>query len=175
MGERNPRLDALRGVAILAMIVDHATVLVFGVERLAWNGRAVGRLAEPLFVVLFGYFLEHRSSDLPSRSAPGALGPSDAAARRRPLGRRAAQILLAAAIVEPLFYGVFVHLDILATLLLVLLLHAALGRAFVLCAPLFLLAPWDPTAAWLNYPLFLVASQAAAGALLRTRGGLAAS
>lgn len=152
VGVRNTSLDLLRGVAVAAMIVDHVTLMAFAVQDLGWNGRAIGRVAEPLFAVIFGYLLVGRSA--------------------REVARRGRQVLLAEIVVAPIFFGVVTRFDILATFLLVYALFLAVRRHFVWLLPFGLLSLWDPTARWLEYPLLMVASQVACGMLLHRPRGL---
>ena len=144
-------LDVLRAVALIAMIVDHVSLLVFAQQELGWNGRAVGRIAEPIFVVLAGYLLAGRS--------------------RATVARRMGQLFLAELLIAPLFFGVTQSFDILASLIPVLGLYLLMGDRLVWLLPAFLLAPLDPIAPWFGYDLTLVLSQVALGMLLRQRHG----
>ena len=58
--KRNTAIDALRGFAILLMAVDHLSSLILYQQIGLDSIRLPTRLAEPLFVLLFGYFLTGR-------------------------------------------------------------------------------------------------------------------
>lgn len=55
---RSRALDALRGLAILCMVVDHVTLVTAGPE---WLRLTVGRVAMPLFFVLSGHLARRLS------------------------------------------------------------------------------------------------------------------
>ena len=147
---RNARFDALRGLAIALMVVDHVAMILWKFQ-LDSDVRSVTRLAEPLFVLLFGYLLYGRP--------------------RARLGTRSLQLLAAALVSNALFYPAYHSLDILVTFLGVLLVFAALGNHLMFLVPLVLLLPWDPTRVIFDYPLFIVLGQTAFGMALRHRQG----
>ena len=147
---RNPRFDALRGLAIALMVLDHVAMILWKLQ-LESDIRSMTRLAEPLFVVLFGYLLYGRT--------------------RARLGTRGLQLLAAALVSNALFYPAYHTLDILVTFLGVLLVFAALGHRLMFLVPLVLLLPLDPTRAILDYPLFIVLGQTAFGMALHHRQG----
>lgn len=149
---RDESLDTLRGLAIVIMIVDHFLMLVLSVEIEPYNGRFFTRLAEPLFALLVGYFLVGRG--------------------RRRVASRLAPLFLAAALANLLFWGVFAKLEILATLLLVFALYLILAERLWVLLPAMALGAFDPTQAYLDYPLSVVAAQVAMGMLLHQRWGL---
>jgi len=145
---RNRALDGLRGLAIGLMVVDHVAQILFLVP-LDSEIRFVTRLAEPLFAVTFGVLLVTSN-------------------RRRAL-RRLPRIVLAALLVNALFFPAYQVFEILVTFSAVLALYLGLGRHLMLLAPLVLIERWDPSGALFDYPLLLVASQVALGMLLRQR------
>ncbi|MCS5637910.1 MAG: TraX family protein [Myxococcota bacterium] len=147
---RNPRFDALRGLAIALMVLDHVAMILWKLQ-IDSEVRSVTRLAEPLFVLLFGYLLYGRP--------------------RARLGTRGLQLLAAALVSNALFYPAYHSLDILVTFLGVLLIFAALGNRLMVLVPLVVLLPWDPTRSILDYPLFMVLGQAAFGMALHHRQG----
>lgn len=145
-------LDALRGLAIVLMTIDHAAAMFGGMRIEPGNVRFFTRLAEPLFVVLFGYMLAGRG-------------------RRRVLSR-AGTVALAALAVNLLFASTFHRLDILATFLVAIGVYMVLGDWLVLLLPAFFFAAWDPAGALFDYLPAVVVSQVALGMLLRKRWGL---
>jgi uncharacterized membrane protein len=147
---RNARFDALRGLAIALMVLDHVAMILWKLQ-LDSEVRSVTRLAEPLFVLLFGYLLYGRP--------------------RARLGTRSLQLLAAALVSNALFYPAYHSFDILVTFLGVLLVFAALGNRLMLLVPLLLLLPWDPTRSILDYPLFIILGQTAFGMALHHRQG----
>ncbi len=56
-GNRLRGLDAVRGLAIVLMIVDHVAGILFDLPIEVDNVRMLTRLSMPLFSVLMGYFL----------------------------------------------------------------------------------------------------------------------
>ncbi len=147
--QRNHALDSLRGLAIGLMLLDHSAGILFGLTIRESPVRWITRLAMPLFCVLMGYFLrEDRRNDW----------------------KRPAQILAACVAVNCLFYPFYGSVEILGSLLLAYLIFMASGRYF----PVFVLAiafyPIDPFRPWLDYPLTIVLSFVAQGALLRRLG-----
>ena len=89
---RNPRFDALRGLAIALMVLDHVAMILWKLQ-LESDIRSMTRLAEPLFVVLFGYLLYGRT--------------------RARLGTRGLQLLAAALVSNALFYPAYHTLSLI--------------------------------------------------------------
>lgn len=150
---RNRALDSLRGLAIGLMLIDHLAGILFGLTIRDSPVRWVTRLAMPLFCVLMGYFLRED---------------------RRNEWKRPAQILAACVAVNCLFYPLYGSVEILGSLLLTYLVFLIGGPYFPFCVLAIAFYPIDPLRSWLDYPLTIVLSFVAQGALLRRFGITAA-
>ena len=85
---RDARLDALRGFAVILMIIDHSSALaVLGIDAagplswlverngvLWWVRHTLTRLSMPLFMLVSGYLIVHRRPSPRRRAEVGALG-----------------------------------------------------------------------------------------------------
>lgn len=109
---RDVRLDALRGVAVVLMVVDHV-VKVVAPDSLWWVTSTVTRLSLPMFMVTAGVLLARRSHGL------------------RPL--RALDLFLAGSVVTVVFGAIgFALPDILVVMLLTAPLWSWVRRSPVL-------------------------------------------
>jgi hypothetical protein len=147
--DRNQTLDALRGLAIALMIVDHIAGLWLFIDIEPTSIRFATRLSMPLFASLMGYFLA--SSQISN-------------------WHRFWQIAAAAAALNLFYFTLYGQVEILASLLVAYLLHAALGPLFV---GLFVTAYFygvDPSVAYFDYPLSVVVACVAQGAILKRHG-----
>ncbi|MEM9366374.1 MAG: TraX family protein [Planctomycetota bacterium] len=148
-GSRNANLDALRGLAILLMMVDHTAAFWFDLPIEVGGLRFLTRLSMPLFCVLLGYFLDP-SGDL------------------RP--KRYAEVLLAAVLVNLLHWPLEGELEILPSLLLSALAGTLLrSLAPVLIAMVFVYQT-EPSSRFFDYQLSIVMPLVAHGVLLRRFG-----
>lgn len=150
---RNATIDSLRGLAILLMIVDHVCAILFNLDPNFESIRFATRFAMPMFAILMGYLLEASGRWNPTRHAQLALAA-----------------LASNAVYWPL-YG-YQEFEILASLLFAYSLYQLMPRWFVGGLALVLVAPIDPTQAFLNYRLSIVVSFVALGVLLRRQGWL---
>tara|TARA_R110002049_G_scaffold2750_2_gene21427 strand:+ start:196066 stop:196863 length:798 start_codon:yes stop_codon:yes gene_type:complete len=146
---RNACLDTLRGLAIVLMVIDHVADLLLDISIRDSNVRLGTRLAMPLFCVLMGYFLKIES---------------------RHRFRRLLEVIAASALANLVFYPRYGVLEILASLVVAALLFKATGRWFVLMVLALFLYPWDPLAAWFDFPPTIVISFVAQGMILRRLG-----
>ncbi|WP_153557922.1 acyltransferase family protein [Roseimaritima sediminicola] len=153
-GERIAALDALRGLAILLMVLDHVAGMLMDVRIEYTSVRFWTRLSMPLFCVLMGYFLD-----------PG---------RPRSL-HRFGQIALAAVAINVAYLWLYREVEILGSLLVAYTLFLMTGRAFVVFVAAAAFYPLDPSTPWFDYPLSIVLSFVAQGMILRHGGGLAAT
>ena len=142
---RNAALDALRGLAIVLMIIDHVAYYFFDIAIEPTNIRMLTRLSMPLFCGLMGYFL---------------------AGRAEVHWRRFYQLCLAACLVNVAFFTVHHKFEILASLLVAYALFIALRGNLVWGVAAVALTPWDITAAWFDYPLPVVIACVAQGMIL---------
>ncbi len=141
--------DALRGLAIALMIVDHIAGMLFTVN-IEWNSiRMLTRLSMPLFAVLMGYFLR------PDRPLPK---------------QRLGWVALACGLVSLSYIPMYREFEILGSLLVANALFYITGRRFVFLVSAILIAPWDPSAMYFDYPLGIVTAFVATGFLYRQRG-----
>jgi uncharacterized membrane protein len=139
-------LDVLRGLAILLMIVDHAAYYLWNVPIAPTSLRIVTRLSMPLFCGLMGYFLAYQANIN---------------------WKRFYQLCLATVLVNLAFYTVHQKVEILASLLVCYVLYLCVGNWLALAAAAVFLTPFDPTQAWFDYPLPLVAACVAQGIIVR--------
>ncbi len=152
---RNAAIDALRGLAIVMMVVDHAVGLLLGQSIEDSPVRVAMRLAMPLFCVLMGYFLP---------------------APKNWHVRRFAEIAVTAVLVNLIFYPAYGCVDILCSLLIAGAIGVASGRFFPVFVIAALLYSVDPTDGWprggpLDFPLSIVLSFVALGSLHARYGG----
>jgi len=145
--ERIASMDVLRGFAILVMFIDHILFLLGYSSFSMLEPRFFTRIAEPVFAVLFGYFL---------------IGRSD-----RSFMDRFLQVAVAALLINLLVFPLMGSFEVLASFALCYLAFALLGEKIIYLIPLALLFWFDPTAGILAYPISLVLSQAALGAAIR--------
>lgn len=150
---RQPALDALRGLAILLMIVDHAAYYLWDVPLAPHTLRIVTRLSMPLFCGLMGYFLAGRTNINWDRFY---------------------QLCLAVITINLAFFSIHHKLEILASLLIVYVLFMVCRNWLAFAVVAVYLAPWDPTLAWFDYPLPIVIACVAQGMMLRRFGSIAA-
>lgn len=150
---RQPALDALRGLAILLMIVDHAAYYLWDVPLAPHTIRIVTRLSMPLFCGLMGYFLAGRANINWDRFY---------------------QLCLAVITINLAFFSVHHKLEILASLLIAYILFICCRNWLTFAVLAVYLAPWDPTLAWFDYPLPIVIACVAQGMMLRRFGVIAA-
>ncbi len=178
-GPTSPRiaaLDALRGVAIVGMIVDHIA-WVAGQPIEPGTVRIWTRLSMPLFCCLMGYLLAGKDAPPGSGRRVDRTGRGGAGAR--PNWARLGQIVVAAACVDAVYFPLEGQFEILVSLAAAWLLWALLRSWMVLGIVGFLLFRVDPTAGamgwpWLDYPLSLVLPCVALGMVHRHAGGPAA-
>ncbi len=137
---RDLHLDALRGFAILLMVVDHAALFLFHLP-VSHPLRVATRLAEPLFVAVFASLLFPRST--------------------LSLHRRLSLILSSALITNMFFYPATGRLDVLASFSIAYALRILFPSLLPKLFWLILLYPLDPTRAFLDYPATLFLSQVA--------------
>jgi uncharacterized membrane protein len=140
-------MDVVRGLAILLMFVDHILFLLGYSSFSMFEPRFFTRMAEPLFAVLFGYFLVGRTENS--------------------LMGRFFEIMVVAILINILVYPFMGSLEILASFTLSFLAYALLRERIVFLMPLVLLFNLDPTTGILSYPIFLVLPQVALGVAMR--------
>lgn len=158
---RNPYLDALRGLAILLMIVDHVAAIPLQIPISGSATRLVTRLSMPLFCLLMGYFLKVDSR-------------FDAFSLSNWRKNRMLQIAGAAILANLVFWPHYQCLEILGSLLLAYGLFLAMGRFFPVLVLSLLLYQHDVLRPWFDYPPSIVISFVAHGMVLRRFGFLAA-
>ena len=140
-------MDFLRGFSIALMFYDHILGIGF-LERIQpFNGRFWTRLSEPLFALLFGYFLVGR--------------------KKSRLFLRAVEIAGTALIVNFGFYLVTGRFEILVSFLATAFLYMLIGERIKFLVPVVFLYPIDPTRPFLDYPLSIVLGQTAIGMMIR--------
>jgi len=139
-------LDVLRGVAILLMIVDHAAYYLWNVPIAPTTLRIVTRLSMPLFCGLMGYFLAYQA---------------------KISWKRFYQLCLATVMVNLAFYTVHQTVEILASLLVCYVLYLCVGNWLAWAVVAVFISPLDPTQAWFDYPVPLVAACVAQGIIVR--------
>lgn len=145
---RNVALDAVRGLAIILMVVDHiAFVAEVAIEPTTI--RFVTRLSMPLFAVLMGFFL--------SQTGTKSWG-------------RLQQLALAAALVSTVTLWAYGTFDVLASLLIASLVARVSSHIFpfLFASSFFYLN--DPSVVIFDYPLSVTLSCVAQGAVLRRYG-----
>ncbi|MGB7329590.1 MAG: TraX family protein [Rubripirellula sp.] len=147
--KRNVFLDTLRGFAIVLMVVDHVAGLLMDIRIQDSYLRLGTRLAMPLFCVLMGYFFSAES-----RSKYGRL----------------LEVVVAAVMVNLVFYPHYHSIEILGCLVMAALLFKATGPFFVGFAVLLFAYPWDPLVTWFDFPPTIVISFVAQGMILRRFG-----
>ncbi len=164
---RNHTLDALRGLAIVLMVIDHAVFLFFDAPIDPGGIRIVTRLSMPLFCVLAGYFVDqHYGRFVKTQKEKG--GPKEGG-RWLPHMKweRVLQIALASFLVNLLYVPVVGgKLEILASMLICFVAFGLLGRWFSVLLFAFLIFPYDSTAAFLDFAISSVATCMAAGVIL---------
>jgi hypothetical protein len=140
-------LDFLRGFAIAVMFFDHLAAIAFlqGIEL--FNVRFFTRIAEPIFALLFGYFLFGRD--------------------KKRLALRLFEIGVVAVFVNIFFYPLTGVFDILVDFFAIGVLYILLGDSMRFLFPFVFLTPVFP--GFLDYPFPLVLSQACIGMLARER------
>ncbi len=142
-------LDALRGLAILLMLIDHVSGVLLAVNIEFTSVRFWTRLSMPLFAVLMGYLWN---------------------IERPPKYQRLAQIAFAGLLVNVTYFPRYLELEILVSLLCASLLFWVLRTRFVYLYLIIFLAPWDVSARLLDYPLAIVIPCAALGLILQRSG-----
>ncbi len=145
-GTRIASLDALRGLAIVLMIVDHCAFYLWDIPIAPTTLRIVTRLSMPLFCGLMGYFL---------------------AGQTKINWKRFYQLCLATVLVNLAFFSVHHKLEILASLLICYGMFICLRNWLSLAVVAVFLTPLDPSVAWFDYPLPIVLSCVAQGIILR--------
>ena len=150
---RNASLDTLRGIAIVLMVIDHATWIWFGLGIAETPIRFATRLSMPLFCVLMGYFFRPKTT---------------------PNFRRLGQISLACLIANLVFWPYCGRIEILSILLVCYLLFIATRQFFVIFVLSILLYPLDSSTVLLDFPISIVLSFVAQGVVLGRFGILPA-
>jgi hypothetical protein len=138
-------LDFLRGFAIIIMFFDHVAAIAFSQGIEPFNVRFFARVAEPIFSLLFGYFLLGRN--------------------KRRLAFRLAEIFFVAVLINIFFYSVTGVFDILVDFLVIGIFYMVVGDALKYFFPVVFLTPIFPEI--LDYPLPFVLSQVSLGMLIR--------
>ena len=146
---RNPYLDALRGFAIVLMIVDHVAAVWMDTAIVLGGLRFWTRPAMPLFCVVMGFCLK----------PDGTFNL-----------KRWVQIAAAAAATNLLITPLYGVGDILVSLLVAAAACTTVGRWTLVLPGLILLYRFDPTAAWLDYQLTLAIPMTALGGIARRYG-----
>ncbi len=144
-------LDFARGVAVLIMVVDHiAGILLY--ENISFlEIRFATRIAEPMFALLFGYFMANYFN-----STTKAL-------------MRLIYLFSGVAFVNVFYYALFSNFEILTTLLLCFVIGMIVREKLKYFFVILMFFPIDPTRGLLSYPLSIVLSQVAVGSLMRER------
>jgi uncharacterized membrane protein len=140
-------MDVLRGFAILVMFIDHILFLLGYSSFSLLDPRFFTRIAEPLFAILFGYFLIGRKEE-------SLIG-------------RFFEIAITAILINALVFPMMGNLEILASFAISFLAFLLLREKIIFLIPLLLLFNLDPTAAFLQYPISVVLPQVALGAAIR--------
>lgn len=151
--QRNHCLDAIRGLAIVLMIVDHAADLLFEIGIQPMSIRMPTRLSMPLFSILMGYFL---------------------AGSKQVNWNRFFQLMAATAIVNIAYFSIRSQVEILASLLVCYCLFLALRSFFVLLLPVAFFFVLDPSTNYFDFSLSVVVGCVAQGMVLRQFGVRAA-
>ena len=138
--------DMLRGAAVLAMLADHA-LAVLGSVSVTSGPRLLLHLFEPVFATLFGLF----------------------SARAHGFVRRFGRLFLAACLANLVFFPVAGKFEILGTFFVVMPWAGCYPRAVLVCGLATVASGLDSTGAVFDYPVGLVATQVALGALARSR------
>ena len=172
---RSVALDALRGFAIVLMIVDHVADLWLDHSiRDSWT-RTATRLAMPLFCVLMGYFLRRPPPNEKASTRTNEQTEERAwFASIRTSNRRLFEIVLASFLANLLFYPHYGVLEILAGLSVAWIAHRFVGPFFVVLVAAIALYPLDPLTRVFDFPITLVLAFVAQGTVLR-RFGIAAA
>jgi len=147
MNERDAVIDSLRGLAIVVMMIDHVSMLVFGQGFELFGIRFFTRIAEPLFAIIFGYLLIGRS--------------------KQGLARRLKEILLVALLANIVYFSITQKLEILVSFAIATIAYYFLGSRLRYLIFFFILYPVDFTKHFLDYPMSIVISQVAFGMFLR--------
>lgn len=147
MYERNPYLDTLRGLAIIIMVIDHAAAIIFHQEIEFPGVRFFTRIAEPLFALLFGYFLFGRTG--------------------QSVQKRLIEVGLAAVGVNLFFFPYTGEFEVLASFACAMAIYLVIGDGMIYLLPLLLLHSMDFTVGLLNYPLTILLPQVSLGMLIR--------
>jgi hypothetical protein len=138
--------DTLRGFAILLMIIDHVAAIIFLQPINDKTIRFITRLSEPLFIILFGYFL----------------------AKRERTVKRLFEILAASIFVNLFYYPITGSFEILASVSIAYVIFLLFKPYFPFLFFLaFLLSFIDPTKNVVDYPISIVLMQAVIGYLLK--------
>lgn len=153
--QRVPGFDVLRGIAIALMIVDHLSWLFYDDAIEPYTIRFFTRLAMPLFCVLSGYLASTKKTDLGWEGFRW---------------KRFSQILLAAIAVNVVSYANVGKLEILASFCLVHLAVGFLGKHSPWLCLCLLVYPWEPTLPLFDFPVTVVATSVAFGALMQRMG-----
>jgi hypothetical protein len=137
-------LDFLRGFAIIIMFFDHVAAIAFSQGIELFNVRFFARVAEPIFALLFGYFLLGRN--------------------KKRLAFRLAEIFFVAVVINIFFYSVTGVFDILVDFLVIGIFYMLVGDALKYFFPVVFLTPIFPEI--FDYPLPFVLSQVSLGMLI---------
>jgi hypothetical protein len=156
--KRNPYLDSLRAISILVMVADHAAGILWRIPLDYGTVRFATRISMPIFVILMGYLLATRKTQVAPDAEP---------AKRH---KRLLQILMAATAVNLLYFPIFGTFDILVTLAICQLVYWAAKEKFVFAWFAVFFFPVDPTIGILDYPLSLILSLTAQGMIICQRG-----
>ncbi len=150
---RNAMLDALRGLAILLMIVDHVAYFILDIPIAPTTIRILTRISMPLFCGLMGYFLVSKT---------------------KIHWNRFYQLLAATAVINVVFFAKVHKLEILASLSVCYAAFIVFRSWLCLAFVAVFFSGVDPLSAWFDYPLPIVLSCVAQGMILRKYGCKAA-
>ncbi len=147
MKERIIGFDTLRGFAILLMIIDHVAAIIFSMEINEHTIRFFTRLSEPLFILLFGYFLYKRT--------------------QKSILFRLIEIMIVAFVINIFFYSLLNVFDILASISVFYILFILIGAPILIFFLSFLFSYFDFTYLFFDYPISIVTMQACIGYFMR--------
>ena len=146
-------LDAVRGFAILLMVVDHVALILFKANITPDSIRFYTRLAMPLFAILMGFFL---------------------AGTQKINHKRLIQLALATVTTNIAFFHEYNQVDILASLLVCYLVWSIIGKSFAIFCVAGFLYPFDSSSQWFDFSLTVAAALVAQGIVLRLFGSITA-
>jgi len=162
---RNEAIDSLRGGAILLMIIDHFSVILFDIPIAPDTIRFATRLSLPIFAILLGSLLMENRAFLDASTGFRRWVRTTPAQNRRFL-----QITLASIAISFVYCPYFQKIDILASFSLVYLIFMVLGNRFIVLYGAILLYPFDVSGQVFDYPITIVVSLVSVGMILRRNG-----